>query len=442
MRKSGSWRVALGRTNTSFDPEEARTLSPNIAALGYVSMLTAMSSAMIYSLLPVFLVRALGIAVSSDGLIEGAAEAATSLVKFLSGAVSDRLGRRKPFVVFGYTLSALTKAIYPAAETWLTVFGARVVDRPGKGIRDAPRDAFLTDLTATPIRGAGFGLRLALGIVGFVAGPLVAVGLMKLSGDAFRLVFGIALIPAYLSIAVLLVAVKELPPDHDDREHGSDARFGDITGLPSSFWWVVAIAGLLSLARFSQAFLVLKANAVGIDAAFVPLALVVMHLVFALTAYPCGIFADRVDRRLQLGIGAAILVGTDLTLAAAATIWQTGLGAALWGLQLGVTQGLLGAAVADAAPDDARATAFGTYDIAVGIATFIASAGAGVLWSVGGAALAFEVSAGVAAVAALTLLVRPLQHTVPRCSLPYRASGTAWEGGGYRRARRRSARRA
>ena len=371
-------------------------------------MLTAMSSAMIYSVLPIFMVRVLGLSIASVGVIEGMAEAANSLVKIISGAASDWIGRRKPLVVFGYTLSAVIKTVFPVAGTASAVLAARVIDRLGKGIRDAPRDAFLADLTAKEIRGEGFGLRLALAIAGFVVGPLIAIGLMKLSGDDFRLVFWVALIPAYLSIVVLLVAVKEFPSDHDESQRRLPIRRGDIATLPAAFWWVIAIAGLLSLARFSQAFLVLKAFEVGVAAAFVPGVLVVMHLVYSMAAYPFGILADRLDRRLQLGIGTVILVGSDVVLASASSTWVTVLGAALWGLQLGVTQGLLGATIADVAPDRLRGTAFGIYDVAIGIGTFVASAGAGVLWMVGGPSMAFAFSACVAIAAILMLLLRSL----------------------------------
>ena len=377
-------------------------------------MLTAMSSAMIYGLLPVFMVRVLDISIASVGIIEGMAEAANSLVKIVSGTASDRIGRRKPLVVFGYMLSAVIKTIFPIAATPSAVMAARVIDRLGKGIRDAPRDAFLADLTAKEIRGEGFGLRLALAIAGFVVGPLIAIALMKLSGDDFRLVFWIALVPVYLSIIVLLVAVKELPSNYDSSLPRLSIRRGDITALPAAFWWVISIAGLLSLARFSQAFLVLKANDIGVDAAFVPMVLVVMHLMYSLAAYPFGILADRFDRRLQLGIGAIILIGADVVLASASTVWLTALGAALWGLQLGVTQGLLGATIADVAPDRLRGTAFGIYDVAIGVGTFVASAGAGVLWMAGGPSLAFAFSACVAIAAILMLLLRSL----PRATNP------------------------
>jgi MFS family permease len=405
-----------GPSISTSDPPAPRKLSPNVAALGYVSMLTAMSSAMIYGLLPVFMVKVLGIGIASVGVIEGMAEAANSLVKIVSGTASDWIGRRKPLVVFGYTLSALIKTIFPVAGTASAVLAARVIDRLGKGIRDAPRDAFLADLTAKEIRGEGFGLRLAIAIAGFVVGPLIAIGIMKLSGDDFRLVFWMALIPAYLSIIVLLVAVKELPFNHDQSLQRLPIRRSDVAALPAAFWWVIAIASLLSLARFSQAFLVLKAHDVGVDAAFVPIVLVVMHLVFSVTAYPFGVLADRLDRRLQLGLGTVILIGADVVLASASTVWLTGLGAALWGLQLGVTQGLLGAAIADAAPDRLRGTAFGIYDVAVGVGTFIASAGVGALWMAGGPSVAFGFSACVATTAALMLLFRPLPQTMTTAS--------------------------
>jgi MFS family permease len=386
-------------------------MPPNVALLGYVSMLTAMSSAMIYGLLPVFLVRVLGASMASVGLIEGMAEAANSFVKILSGAASDWIGRRKPLVVFGYALSAVVKTLFPLAGGVSTVLTARIVDRLGKGIRDAPRDAFLADLTTPEIRGSGFGLRLAVAIFGFVLGPFLAIALMKLSGDDFRLVFWIALIPAYLSVILLLVAVKELPLNHlnrDEIERRFAIRRSELAALPTLFWWVIVIASLLSLARFSQAFLVLKAHDVGVDAAFVPLMLVVTYLVYSATAYPFGVLADRVDRRLQLAIGTIILISADLVLAAADSIGLAALGAALWGLQLGLTQGLLGAAVADTAPDRLRGAAFGIYDVAIGIATFVASSGAGVLWMAGGPALTFAASACVGGIAALLLLLRQL----------------------------------
>jgi MFS family permease len=389
-------------------PATTPPLSPNVLRLGLTSLLTAMSSSMVYSLLPVFLVRILGASTASVGLIEGLAEATTSFIKLFSGIASDWIGRRKPLVIVGYALSAINKLLFPLAGATSIILIARVVDRIGKGIRDAPRDAMLTDLMPSPVRGRGFGMRLAFSTVGFVLGPLAAIGLMHLSGDDFRLVFWIAVIPGALSILVLVVGVTELASKQDGGAQRLPIRRNDIRLMPETFWHAVMTASLLSLARLSPAFLVLKAHDIGTDAAFVPMMLVVMHLVYSIAVYPFGILADHTDRRLQLGIGILVLICADLVLAIASTMWAAAFGAALWGLQMGVTQGLLAATVADAAPDHLRGTAFGLYEIAIGITAFAASAGGGALWTGGGAAAGYGVSAIVAAVAALTLLRWPL----------------------------------
>lgn len=383
-------------------------LSPNIVVLGVVSLLMGMSSAMIYGLLPVFLVTVLGASMSSVGVIEGVAEATNCLTKIFSGVASDWIGRRKPLVLIGYGLSAVNKLLFPLAGAVSIVLLARVVDRIGKGIRDAPRDALLTDVTPSKIRGAGFGLRLALYTIGAVAGPLAAIGLMRLSGDDFRLVFWIAAIPGFASVAVLYFGVREPPWKPVRHERHFPIRRTDLAQLTLPFWWAISIAAILSLARFSPAFIVLKTHDVGIDSAYVPIMLVFMYLVYSAAAYPFGRLADRFDRRLQLGIGSVILVAADLVLAGAGNLWLTALGAALWGLQMGVTQGLLSAAVADAAPEHLRGTAFGIYDLAIGIATFFASAGAGLLWTLGGPSLTFSVGAAVAAATVLLLALRPM----------------------------------
>lgn len=377
-------------------------LSPNVALLGLVSLLMGMSSAMIYSVLPVFLVVALGASPASVGLIEGTAEAMTSFVKVLSGFVSDRIGRRKPLVLLGYAISAVNKLLFPFAASASMVMLARIADRVGKGIRDAPRDAFMTDLTPTPIRGSGFGLRLALYTIGAIAGPLAAMVIMAHSGDNFRLVFAIALIPGFASVIVLLLMVDE-PAGTPAGRLGLRIRRDDLASLTSPFWWAIAIAALLSLARFSPAFLVLKAHEIHIDATFVPVILVAMYLVYSAAAYPFGILADRVDRRLQLAVGAMVLIAADLVLAFADAFWLALLGAGLWGLQMGMTQGLLAAAVADAAPKQLRGTSFGIFDLVIAVTTFTASAGAGILWSIGGAALACGAGAVFAAGTVLLL---------------------------------------
>ena len=392
-----------------------RRLPRHILVLGVISLLTAMSSAMVYGLLPVFLVRVLGATVASVGVIEGIAEATTSLAKIVSGVASDRIGRRKPLVLLGYAVSAVNKVMFPLAGDVFTVLVARVIDRGGKGMRDAPRDAFLTDVTPVRVRGSGFGLRLAFYTTGFVIGPIAAIVLMKLSGNNFQLVFWIAVIPAFMAVLVVLFGLKE-PVRNFPTESFRMPRKADFSGLTGPFWWAVAIASLLSLARFSHAFLVLKAHHVGIDAAFVPVMLVFMHLVYAVAAYPFGILADYMDRRLQLGIGAGILVGADVVLAVAQVGWMSVAGAGLWGLQMAVTQGLLLASVGDAAPKELRGTAFGVYDLAVGVATLVASSAAGALWMVGGPELAFGFSGLIAVAVILLLLLQPPSRPVNRSS--------------------------
>jgi MFS family permease len=387
-------------------------LSPTIAWLGGVSLLTAMSSAMVYGLLPVFLLKVLGASVAIIGTLEGAAEATTSLMKILSGALSDRFGRRKPLLVLGYTLSAFNKLLFPLAQAVPLVVIARIIDRVGKGIRDAPRDAFLTDITPSEIRGSGFGLRLTFYTTGFVLGPLVAIALMTLSGDDFRLVFWAAAIPAFAAILILLGAVQEKPEQQIPATHRWLIRARDLRSFASPFWWWIAVSGLISMARFSQAFLVLKAHDVGVDPAFVPIILVLTHSVYAAAAYPFGVLADRLNRRTQLAGGIVILIVADLALMQASSFEATALGAALWGLQMAVTQGLLAASIADTAPDALRGTAFGIYELAIGLAIFIASAAAGVLWAAGGAVFTFAAGASMAAVALVVVLVAPARASL------------------------------
>ena len=394
------------------DQQMPRRLPRHVAVLGVISLLTAMSSAMVYGLLPVFMVKSLGATTAAVGLIEGIAEAMMSVARIFSGLASDWMGRRKPLVLFGYAVSAVNKMMFPLAGAVSTVLAARVIDRIGKGLRDAPRDAFMTDVTPARIRGSGFGLRLTFYTTGFVIGPLAAMGLMNLSGDDFRLVFWVAVIPAALAIVILLFAIKEqVPKKFSPRP--LLLRRSEFALFASPFWWAIAIASLLSLARFSYAFLILKAHSIGIDAAYVPIMLVLMHVVYAAAAYPFGVLADHIDRRLQLGIGAAILIGADIVLTIANVGWMTGIGAGLWGLQMAVTQGLLSASVADAAPVTLRGTAFGIYDLSVGFATFAASTAAGALWMAGGPPLAFGFSGLIAAAAILLLLFQPISKAVP-----------------------------
>lgn len=311
-------------------------LPANVIALGWVSLLMAMSSQMIHGLLPLFLVTVLGASTVSVGIVEGVAEATNSLARLFSGAASDWLGRRKPLVVVGYGLAALSKPLFPLADAVSTVLLARFFDRTGKGMRDAPRDALLADELAANVRGSGFGLRLTFYTVGSMLGPLIASAIMFSGGGDIRLVFWIAVIPALLCVVVLVFAVREEPPATVAPRSPISLR--GVRELPSLFWWIVAIAALLELARFSQAFLLLKAKDVGVEPALIPVFLVLMSAVYGVTAYPCGVLADRIDRRLQLAAGAIVLAGSHVVLATADSALGAASGAALWGLQMGVTR--------------------------------------------------------------------------------------------------------
>lgn len=403
------------RLEPSEQGRKSSRLPRHVLVLGVISFLTAMSSAMVYGLLPVFLVRVLGATIVSVGFIEGAAEGIMSFARIASGLASDLIGRRKPLVLLGYGVSALNKIMFPLAGAVSVVLAARVIDRVGKGLRDAPRDAFLTDVTPAMVRGAGFGLRLSFYTVGYVIGPVAAMVLMAASGDNFRLVFWIALIPAIMAMLILFFGISETVPKKFPSRPLRLYR-SDLALFAAPFWWAIAVASLLSLARFSPAFLVLKAHSIGIDVAFVPIVLIFMHLVYAAAAYPFGILADHIDRRRQLMIGAAVLVSADLILANATEAWMTLVGAGFWGLQMAVTQGLLAASIADAAPERLRGTAFGIYDMAVGIAAFIASSAAGALWTAIGSGSAFGLSCLVAVAAILLLLFQP--KAIPGNSLP------------------------
>jgi MFS family permease len=381
-------------------------LPRNVVALGVVSLLMATSSQMIHGLLPAFMVTVLGASVMAVGLVEGIAEATNSLAKVASGMLSDWLGRRKPLVVFGYGLAALSKPLFPLAGDVVTVLAARLFDRTGKGVRDAPRDALLADQLPASVRGSGYGLRLTFFTMGSMLGPLAAIAIMLASGGDIRLVFWVAVIPAFICVAVLVLAVKE--PDLDPGNAHRRLSLRGLRELPAAFWWVVAITAVLELARFSQAFLLLKAKEVGVDAAWIPTFLMLMSAVYGMTAYPFGVLADNGDRRRQLAAGIAVLLACHVVLATAQTIWMSALGACLWGLQMGVIQGLLAASVADAAPAHLRGTAFGIYYFVDGVVSLLASAGAGVVWTLAGSAAAFGAGAALAALALLILFASPL----------------------------------
>jgi len=375
-------------------------------ALGFVSLTMDLSSETIHALLPLYMASVLGASTTTIGIVEGIAEAIALIVKLFSGVLSDLTRRRKPLVLFGYGLAAATKFVFPLASTLAWVVAARFADRVGKGIRNAPRDALIADLTPEHARGASFGLRQALDSVGAIGGPLIAIGAMALFAGSFQIAFWIACIPAVVCVIVIVVGVEE-PGRATQRDGERRTRLGlaDAKRLPPELWLVVAIAAVLTLARFSEAFLLLRAQNVGFSVAQAPWVMVAMTIVYALTAYPAGAAADRGHAPRLLAFGLAALIVADLLLALATGAVLVLAGAALWGLHMGLTQGLLAALVADAAPADLRGSAFGVFNLASGIALLVASALAGYLWDAVGPRFTFYAGAAFTAVAWMALAV-------------------------------------
>jgi len=394
----------------SSHPAHRPRLPAAIWTLGFVSLLMDVSSEMIHSLLPVYLVVGLGASAFAVGLIEGFAEATALIVKVFSGMLSDYWGRRKPLAVLGYGLGALSKPLFALAPGAGFVFAARLIDRIGKGIRGAPRDALVAEIAPESIRGAAFGLRQSLDTVGAFLGPLVAMGLMLLWANDFRAVFWVAVIPGVLAVALLFLGVREPerarePPERvREPSPRNPIRRANLARLPRAYWWVVAFGAVFTLARFSEAFLVLRAEQGGLPLALVPMVLIAMNVVYSLSAYPFGKLSDSMDRRALLVPGLLVLAAADLALAWSSHWGWVWLGVSLWGLHLGITQGLLATMVADAAPPDLLGTAYGLFNLVSGIAMLAASALAGLLWDRFGAEQTFLAGA-VFCLAALALLV-------------------------------------
>ncbi len=379
-----------------------RQMPAAVWALGFVSLLMDVSSEMIHSLLPVFLVTTLGTSVFVVGLIEGAAEATALIVKVFSGALSDYWGKRKPLAVLGYALGAFSKPLFAMATSSGWILTARLADRVGKGIRGAPRDALVADVTPPEMRGAAFGLRQSLDTVGGFVGPLLAMGLMLLWANDFRAVFWVATIPAFMCLALLIFGVRE-PARASGAVRKNPISRANLARLSPAYWWVVAFGAVFTLARFSEAFLVLRAQQGGLGLAWTPLVLIGMNVVYAACAYPFGKLADRVSHTTLLACGLLLLIGADALLAYSnqwAWVWA---GITLWGLHMAMTQGLLATMVADTAPADLRGTAYGFFNLVSGLAMLVASVVAGLLWDQFGAAFTF-LAGIVFSLAALGLL--------------------------------------
>lgn len=377
--------------------------------LGGVSLLMDVSSEMIHSLLPLFMATTLGASVIIIGLIEGLAEATALIIKVFSGVLSDYLGKRKGLAMLGYGLGALSKPLFAMAGSSGMVFSARMIDRVGKGIRGAPRDALVADVTPSEIRGAAYGLRQSLDTVGAFLGPLLAVGLMLLWNNDFHTIFWVAVIPGVLSIALLWFGLSEPKPPVTDKRT-NPLRRENLKKLSTAYWWVVGLGALFTLARFSEAFLVLRAYQMDIPLFAIPLVMVAMNLVYSLSAYPFGKMSDSMNHTRMLQAGLLVLIAADITLALSHH-WSTLLiGVGLWGIHMGMTQGLLAAMIAHTAPAELRGTAFGMFNLISGIALLLASTGAGILWETLGAASTFYAGAVICAIVLAGMRFTPASY--------------------------------
>ncbi|SOF01803.1 Predicted arabinose efflux permease, MFS family [Burkholderia sp. OK233] len=372
--------------------------------LGFVSMFMDISSEIVHSLLPMFLVTSLGASATMVGLIEGIAEATTPIVKMFSGALSDYLGNRKWLAVIGYSMGALSKPLFALAPTAGIVLTVRVADRIGKGVRGAPRDALVADITPPHLRGAAYGLRQSLDTVGAFLGPLLAVGLMLLWADNFRRVFWVAVFPGLVAVALLIFGIRE-PARQAGVKRVNPMTLENLRKLSRPYWGVVFIGAVFALARFSEAFLVLRAMQGGIPVALVPLVMVAMNVVYSISAYPSGKLADSMSHTKLLAIGLMVLFASDIVLAHGSQWPVVLLGVALWGLHMGLTQGLLATMVAHAAPSDIKGTAFGLFNLMTGLVTLVASLVAGELWDRFGASATFYAGAGFGLLTLCTLAI-------------------------------------
>lgn len=385
------------------------TIPGGVWTLGFVSLFMDISSEMIHSLLPIFLTTVLGASMVTVGLIEGLGQATASTVKIFSGTLSDYLGKRKLLAGIGYGLATLCKPLFPLAQSADWILSARLIDRVGKGIRGAPRDALIADLTPTQSRGASFGLRQTLDTIGAFVGPMLALLLMFLLASDIRAVFWYATIPALIAVALLIFGVKEPVIDQPYKTHCHGNFLATLKTLGSAFWIVVVVSGLLTLSRFSEAFLILRAENIGFSIIMIPVVMVIMNMAYAVTAYPAGVLSDHFNRQSLIAVGFVFLIAADIALALASNIITVMLGIALWGIHMGFTHGVLSAWVTDTAPEKLRGTAFGIFHFVSGITLLLASVIAGALWQQLGPEATFYAGAAIAAVAlALMFLLLPI----------------------------------
>ena len=391
-----------------------RKIPGSVWALGLVSLFMDLSSEMIHALLPLYLVSVLGASTLTVGFIEGIAEATASITKIFSGALSDYLGKRKLLAALGYGIAAVTKPVFPLASSITLLTAARFVDRIGKGIRGAPRDALIADLTPADLRGTAFGLRQSLDTVGAVLGPLAAIVFMAVFADNFTTVFWIAVVPAFISLAIIVFGVREPERPLNARSIRSPFSRSELARLDITYWMVVGVSAIFTMARFSEAFLLLRAQSVGLHLTFVPVVMVVMNVVYSLSAWPAGALSDGIGRYRLIVAGFAMLILADIVLALGNNVSTVMIGVALWGLHMGLTQGLLAALVADTAPPELRGTAFGIFNLVSGVALLAASIVAGALWDLVGPTGTFVAGALITAIGLIAFPLARRKVTTPR----------------------------
>ena len=379
-------------TIEAIPPRISGAIPRQVWVLGFVSLLMDVSSEIVQTLLPLYLVAGLGASAVTVGFVEGFSIAVAMVTRLSSGFLSDWFGNRKFLAALGYGLAAISKPLFPLADSLFWIVGAKFLDRVGKGIRAAPRDALIADITPAEIRGASFGLRKSLDTVGGFVGPIAAIGLMLWTGGSFSTIFWIAVIPAFLAVGLLVACVKE-PDVPAARKKGAALNLKDAVLLNRANWVVILVSSILAIARFSEAFLLLRSQQVGFSIAWVPATMVIMHLVYGLAAYPVGMLSDRIGRNVMLGISLLFLLAGDLVLAYTATIPFLILGIVLWGLHMGFSQGILATLIADTAPSHLRGTAFGVFSLTTGILALVGNLAAGALWDQQGAQATFLMGA-------------------------------------------------
>jgi MFS family permease len=376
-------------------------LGRNVYALALVSFFTDVSSEMIYPLLPVFLTSVLGASAGFIGAIEGAAESVAALLKLASGWWSDRVKRRKGFVVFGYALASVVRPLVAIAQSATQVLAIRVTDRVGKGVRNSPRDALIADSVPPTMRGRAFGVRSAADNAGALLGPLIAFALLTWFGLSLRSVFWWSAVPAGLAIVVAIVGVRDVAKREGQSSKKSELR----SGMGGRFWAFLAIVFVFTLGNSTDAFLLLRARDLGVPIAMAPILWAVLNAVKSVSNIPGGALSDRIGRRPLLIAGWAVYALVYYLFARATHAWQAWALFAGYGIFFGLTEGAELALVADVAPHDRRGAAFGWYYLAIGIGALPASLIFGAVWDRFGAGRAFDLGAGLALAASMALLL-------------------------------------